>query len=241
MCEDNPEICTKINEDNHCKRERNQTIVDDVALKQTQKDEQRYNLLISYEKYKACMGLAAKIEHIKLKEKKTHRIENYLKVQQLLADLAQSTKNSTYPSLLYYHWTRFLNEDALEKFLKLEGTEALENPESQMHLATYYAKKDHNKTLSLLFHALELYKAGEVINPEIFHTLTSIFVDKKEYKQAYIWLKVLALYAPDDPALNDKTIAEYVKMKQLDTAFLDKVAKSTLTKIEQGEFKKPRF
>jgi hypothetical protein len=30
-------------------------------------------------------------------------------------------------------------------------------------------------------------------------------------------------------------------MKQLDTAFLDKVAKSTLTKIEQGEFKKPRF
>jgi len=239
VCQDNPEICAKITEDNHCRRERNNTILTDVTLKQTHADSQKYQLLIAYEKYKACMGLASQIEHIKLKEKKTNRVQNYLRVQALISNLADQTKNSENPLLLYYHWTRFLDNDALAKFLKLEGTKALENPESQLHLATYYAKKDPNKTIKLLFHALELYQPDAHINPEIFHTLTTIYADKQQYKQAYIWLMILKLYAPDDPALKDKTIENYIDRKQLDIKFLNKVAKATLTKIANGKFKAP--
>ena len=36
----------------------------------------------------------------------------------------------------------------------MEGSAALETPESQFNLATYYIKRDPDKTLDLLFHAL---------------------------------------------------------------------------------------
>jgi hypothetical protein len=241
ICEQHPELCQKLSEDNHCKRERSETIIADARLLDSQSDEDRYQLLLAYEKYKACMVLAAKIEHIKLKEKKTNRVNNVIAVNKLIDDLSKQTEQSNHPKLLYYHWTRHLDETALEKFLAQEGTPALENPESQLHLATYYAKKNQRKTLQLLFHALELHQPDTTINTEIFHSLTSIFDDMKQYKQAYIWLKVLQLYHPNDNVLKNVSLPAYAKQYQLDTVFLDQVAEQTLEKIEKGQFKSPRF
>lgn len=243
LCEQNPDICYEFEEDNHCKRERLNNVIANVKFKATPQDQQKYELLISYEKYAACMGFAAQIEHIKLKEKRTVRVNNQIKAANRIKEISDETVNSSHPLFLYYHWTRYLDESALAKFLKLEGTAALETPESQLNLATYYAKRNQAKTLALLFHALELYQANEVINAEIFKSLTSIFTAKKEYKQGYIWLKVLNLYAMKNKEDNVDTISpqDYSQAYQLDGQFLDKVAQATLEKIEAGVFKKPNF
>ena len=241
VCETHPLVCQEFKEDNWCKRERTQTIFAGANLQDALNDQNKYNLLIAYESYADCVSFASKIEHIKLKEKKTVRINNYIKAKEKIEQLAQETITSEHPQLLYFHWSRYLNEASLERFLKLEGTPELETPDSHLNLATYYAKRDPNKTLALLFHALELYQPGDVINSEIFKSLTTIFTDKKEYKQAYIWLKILRLYAPDDTEITDKSLANFQETFQLDGDFLEKVADVTLDKIKAGEFKSPKI
>jgi len=241
LCEENPEICEEFHEDSWCKRERIKVGIANINHKTVASDIHKFHQLIAYEDYNKCVTHAAKIEHIKLKEKKTRRIENMMAARQKIEEISEQTKNSEHPRLLYYHWTRFLNNEALEKFLALEGTKALETPESLFELATYYTKRDQSKTLQLLFHSLELYKDDSEINAEIFKTLSTIFADKNEIKQAYIWLKVLELYDPSDPDIHENTIEDYAKNHKLDVDFLDKVAKTTLNKIKSSKFIRPKF
>lgn len=241
LCEENPEICGEFHEDSWCKRERIAVGAANIEHKIKVGDLQKFNQLIAYENYNKCLTHAAKIEHIKLKEKKTRRIENMMKARHRIEEISEQTISSEHPRLLYYHWTRFLNEQALEKFLALEGTDELETPESQYELATYYIKRDQAKTLQLLFHALELHNAENEVNVEVFKSLSSIFADKKQPKQSYIWLRVLQLHSPDDPSLSQTTLDSYVALNNLDVNFLDKVAETTLDKILNTTFTAPKF
>ncbi|WP_286267296.1 DUF2989 domain-containing protein [Thalassotalea atypica] len=240
LCSDNPDICEEFSEDNWCRQERKDTAFARFNLNQTGADKQKADLLLAYEDYANCMDHASKIEHIKLKHKKAVRVDNYLKAKEKINELSTQTINSLHPELLYYHWSRYLDKAALGKFLNLEGTAQLETPQSQYNLATYYVKKDLNKTLELLFHALELYKPEQKIDPEIFKTLTTIYTDKKEFKQAYVWLKILGLYAPEDETFSKSSLNQMAKGYQLNQEFLDRVAASTLEKIKTGSFVSPR-
>jgi hypothetical protein len=240
LCEQNPEICLEFEEDSWCKRERIVVGFANLTHKQQVSEQHKFEQLIAYEGYEKCMEHASKIEHIKLKVKRTMRINNIIKAQKKIKDISLATKNSDHPDLLYFHWSRYLDERALNKFIALEGHALLEKPARQVYLASYYAKRDPTKTLRLLYHALELYKADEMIDTEIFKSISSIFADKKEYKQAYIWSKVLHLYDPQDENINEATLKNYSDGFALDATFLDKVAKSTLNKITSGQFTSPQ-
>lgn len=242
LCKDHPEICAEFSEDSWCKKERIAVGAANLENKLApNEDITLFNQLIAYEKYEKCISHAAKIEHIKLKEKKTRRIDNMMKARARLEELSELSKNSNHPRLLYYHWTRHLDEGALNRFLALEGTKELETSESQFELATYYIKVDPDKTLQLLFHSLELSKEGDIVNLDIFKSLSSIFSKKRQQQQAYIWLKVLSLYEPEDPALSPNTLTNFKATHKLDYEFLDKVADATVEKINTGNFKPPKF
>lgn len=242
LCKDNPEICQEFTEDSWCKRERIAVGIANVDAKLSPTDDlPKFHQLIAYEGYEKCISHASKIEHIKLKEKKTRRINNMMHARARIDEISEQTKNSNHPRLLYYHWTRHLDERALEKFLSLEGTKEMETSESLYELATYYIKRDPAKTLQLLFHSLEVLDSSEDINDEVFKSLSSIFAKRNEPKQAYIWLKVLSLYDPEDPVLAHNALENYIATHKLDYEFLDQVAEATLNKIESLEFKKPKF
>jgi hypothetical protein len=242
LCRDNPEICQEFGQDSWCKRERIDVALARIDLKATNKDQQKYNLLVAYEDYVGCMGLASQIQHIKLKEKTTMRKNNLFKAKAKLVELAEQTLDSAHPHLLYYHWTRELNKNSLAQFLKLEGSVELENSLSQFQLATYYAKKDKRKTLRLLFHSLELRQADEKLIPEVFETLATIFTNSEKPKQAYIWLKIYQLVTPKKGNEHiTQQLTQYQSAYSLDGEFLDDVASNTLAKIESGEFKAPKY
>lgn len=240
MCDADPKMCTDIPADSWCKRERKAVLLANHYLNISTSDYDKYKLLRGYEEYRDCMALASQIEHIKLKHKKTQRVNNLAKVKQRIETLSLETKNSSDPHLLHFHWSRYLDENSLAKFLELEGSGALETPELQHKLATYYIKRDLDKTLNLLFHALELYENGDEINPEIFKSISSIFADKKEYKQAYIWYQIIYLFDPQDKDVSAESITAYGQQFQLDYQFLNKVADATLGKIMEGTFKAPK-
>lgn len=251
LCQGNKQICLEFGKDNWCKEQRNAISLAKITLisntpSTAQKiiSAQEYHLLIAYEDYIECMSLASQIQHIKLKEKTVLRTNNLLKAKAKLSELTENTAGAKHPYLLYYHWTRRSDELALEQFLQLEGSELLENSTAQYHLATYYVKRNIHKTLSLLFHALELHQPGSVLEAEILQTLATIFTNREEYKQAYIWLKTYQLAKDEKQSANDQLIEKLTHYKQsyhLDSDFLDKVAKNTLTKIEAGKFVSPKF
>ncbi len=241
LCKENQEICLEFGQDSWCKSERINVALARIDLKENQEDLQRFNLLVAYEGYIKCMGLASQIQHIKLKEKTTLRINNLENAKAKLSKLTQQTSNSSHPHLLYYHWTRYINEEALAKFLEQEGSSALENPQSQFNLATYYTKREPKKTLALLYRALELYKSDEKINPEIFLSISTVFIEKQQAKQVYIWLRILRLYSPETKEVTEKSLNSYIVGYKLNKELLDKVAVTTLDKIEAGTFKSPKI
>ncbi|WP_410613597.1 DUF2989 domain-containing protein, partial [Bacillus sp. SIMBA_154] len=70
--------------------------------------------------------------------------------------LADETTDSEHPLWLYWHWANRSDQGALDKLLALEGTKKMETPELKLALATYYTKKDSQKTFELLYSALRL-------------------------------------------------------------------------------------
>jgi len=241
ICQSDKELCQIFTEDSWCKKERRLVILNSALVKKNQDDLQKFNLLMAVEDYGKCVRYAKKIEHIKLKSKKSNRVENYLKSQQLLKTLSDETKNSKHPSLLFYHWSRYSDKNALNTLLSMEGSAVLETPEAQFNLATNYIKSDEAKTLSLLFHALELYQVDEIINVEIFSSLVTIFQSSNRAKQAYIWLKVWQLYMPNSESVSQETLTNFAQLNHLKSDFLNKVAERTLANIESATFIAPKF
>ena len=241
LCNKNEEICNEFGHDSWCKTQRIEVALSRINVKNNNLDADKYTLLVAYEGYIKCMSLASQIQHIKLKEKTTLRKNNLLKAKVNLSLLAEQSVNSKHPHLLYYHWSRNSNELALQEFLKLEGTPILENSTAQLHLATYYIKRDSKKTLGLLYRALELHQPGTELSTEIVQTLVTIFTKKRQYKQAYIWLRIYQLLQDKPNEMIETSLSSYQRVNTLDADFLDKVAKATLAKIEAGQFVSPSY
>lgn len=241
LCSDNKEICGEFGKDSWCKVERVNVALNRIKVKSNGLDADKYNLLIAYEGYIKCMSLASQIQHIKLKEKTTLRKNNLFKAKAKLSLLSEENSHSKHPHLLYYYWSRESNNLALDELLKLEGTSSLENSTAQYHLATYYIKRDANKTLGLLYHALELHQPGTDISPEILQTLATIFTKKRQYKQAYIWLRTYQLLQDKPDKMIEGSLNTFQLANKLDADFLDKVASATLAKIEAGKFTSPTY
>ncbi|PKG81832.1 DUF2989 domain-containing protein [Colwellia sp. 75C3] len=241
LCSENAEICNEFGKDSWCKVQRIDVATNRIKVKNNNFDADKYKLLIAYEGYIKCMSLASQIQHKKLKEKTTLRKDNLLKAKAQLSQLTEQSANSKHPHLLYYHWSRESNDLALENFLQLEGDPVLENSTAQFHLATYYIKRNSKKTLGLLYHALELHQPGSELSPEILQSLVTIFAKKKQYKQAYIWLRTYQLLQDEPDEMIETSLNSYQQAKTLDAEFLDKVASTTLAKIESGQFSSPNY
>ena len=240
LCDDHPEVCQEFKEDSWCKKERVTVGLSHFPSNSKGADVDKYNQLIAYEEYAKCMDFASQIEHIKLKNKRTVRIENAMLARQRIAEISAQTKNSEHPYLLYFHWSRYIDEQALQKLLQLEGSAAVQTSRAQFYLATHYIKRDLDKTLTLLFHALELHISGEKIENEIFKSISSIFAQKENAKLTYVWLKMAQLNEPTDRGIREDVLQTYIDGYGLNAELLDRVAASTLNKIYLGQFSEPK-
>jgi len=239
LCEMHGEICHEFEQDSWCKRERISVGFANLEHVKTPLDPQKFQQLIAYENYAKCMAHASKIEHIKFKNKQVMRVNNLLKAREQIDFISKQTRKSLHPDLLYFHWSRYLNRKALAKFLALENTSQLETPRLQLNLATYYVKIDKEKTLQLLHHSLELSNDDALIDVEVFKSLSTIFADKRNFDKAYIWSKVLNLYASDDESVTERSLENYSRAYNLNSDILEEKAEDLLESILDGQFKAP--
>jgi hypothetical protein len=239
LCEMHSEICHEFEQDSWCKRERIAVGFANLEHVKTPLDPQKFEQLIAYEGYAKCMVHASKIEHIKFKNKQVMRVNNLIKAREQIKVISTQTKRSLNPDLLYFHWSRYLDKRALSKFLALEDTLQLETPKLQLNLATYYVKRDKEKTLQLLYHSLELSNDDAPIDVEVFKSISTLFAEKKDFKMAYVWSKLVNLYASDDETVTERSLENYSRAYNLNSDVLEDTAEDILDRILDGQFKAP--
>lgn len=237
ICEDYPPMCRDLNQDGWCRSEKADIIRTRYDHLQDPSEQNKYKLLLLFEDYKTCVTKAAGIEHIKYKDKKTGRIEGMNTARRELAQLARDTEESNDPHLLHYHWTRFGNQDSLERFLALEETGKLETPELQTFLAEYYVKSDLERTVEILHRALELHRSGDEIDPEIFYTLSTIYLKLEKFPKAYLWGYIAKEY--DVSELDLTQIEGLVRQVGKNPGKIESIADDYISRIQSGTFKGP--
>lgn len=237
ICQEKPELCSDLMKDGHCKDERMNVIFNRYYEAKLPSDKNRYALLMDLEVYSHCMNLASQIEHIKLKEKTTQRVDGYIGSVDEIKRLSDLTITSDYPPLLYYHWSRNGSNRHLKKFLSLEGTKAINTPELTYGLASYYIKRDLDKTIDLLYKALEMHEEGDRVNPEIYSSLSSIYFKKEKYANAYLWASISKLAGEEN--VNLEELKFHIANQGKTTNALDSLADDIYDDIMDGDFKRP--
>ncbi|MGS0536034.1 DUF2989 domain-containing protein [Pseudoalteromonas sp. SaAl2] len=239
VCKETPGLCNDLNKDSHCKKQRTDVILARYHEYKQPTEENKYSLLQGFEQYSQCVSLAAKIEHIKLKEKTTSRVEGHLTSIKEMTRIYQDTKGTNHPGLLYYHWSRNNDQSALTKLLALEDDPSVtQDAQMQFFLASYYIKFDEDKTIDLLYKTLELNEAQQTPNPEVYITLVSLFNKHEKFKHAYTFARVAQLSGItniDILPIEHKITATGKSLDSLET-----LAQQTYDSIQSGQFVSPR-
>jgi hypothetical protein len=237
ICEEQSSFCSDLNADSWCRAEKSIIIRARYRDSVEPKPVNKYDLLLGFENYKKCITKASKIEHIKFKEKQAGRVEGLLTAERELSRLSNETKGSKDPHLLYYHWSRHNNDEALKTFMSYRDSGQLETPELQVALASYYTKYDLPKTIKTLHHALELHQKGDEIDTNIFSSLTTIYMKLQEFDKAYVWGLVAVENKVQD--LDVVQVETLLLQQGVNTKALQQTAKAYSKSIKKGQFIRP--
>lgn len=237
VCRDKPELCADLYEDGHCRLERSELILNRFAERKMPSDVNKYRLLLKLERYSKCMDLVKGIEHIKLKEKTTARVNSFLAAEAEIDKLVKETASSDYPGLLYFHWSRLQSRDHLQRFEQAAKAGKLDTPDLKFALARYYIEKDRKLAINTMYDALKLYKEGDQVDVDIYTSLTTVYFKLGQLAQSYHWALLAKAAGVERVELD--TIIQAAKDKQLDIDKIETVADLTIDSIEAGQFQPP--
>lgn len=239
VCQEKPGLCADLTEDGHCRVERSETILARYNEQKLPSDANKYRLLLDFEKYSKCMELAKGIEHIKLKEKTTARVDSYMVSINEIKRLSDETVTSDYPGLLYYHWSRHQSKEHLLKFEKAAKAGQLNTPDLKFALARYYIEKDKKLAVQTMLDALKMYKQGDVVDTDIYTSLTTLYFKQNKLAESYHWALVAQQAGVE--RIEFDLILKSAKDQALDVDKLEALAEQTTASLEIGQFKTPVF
>ncbi|MGL5290917.1 MAG: DUF2989 domain-containing protein [Vibrionaceae bacterium] len=206
VCQQLPELCNKLNmEDTHCAETRDNVVMHRYRTIKEPTDIKQFEELLATKKYEKCIELAAQLDVITLKEKKSLRIEALDHAKESILLLEEQLQNADDANILHFLWANSNDTQALNKFLALDE-DTLDTPELLLNLANHYAIKDPQKATKLLLKGLSLYKIQEskqedkakaatvieysAVLREILKTLVTINQQEKFFDLAYLWAQV---------------------------------------------------
>lgn len=236
ICSDTPELCDDLNtDDGWCKEERSNVIRSrqEQTNPEIETDLAKYHLLRDFKAYKKCIERAAQVEPIIYKEKKTGRVNALITAENEIQRLEQETMDSNEPHLAYYHWRVRGDQNAKARFMAIEDSPALDEPELALAMASYYFERDPDKTAKLLYRAISNYK-GELPPESIYDSLTTLNLREKRYPETYIWMQVAKQLGKKNVSL--QTLERYHVFSHEEKAKLDSLAQQLADKISDGQF-----
>lgn len=236
ICGNHPGLCADLVDDGWCRHERSDVIRARYYLQEEGTDRRKYELMRGLEGYLQCAEHSTNIEYKRAREQKTPRVEGMLAAGDQLALLDEQTSASQDPHLLLWHWTNNRNPAARASFLALEGSPALEEPELQLALGGIYAKQDPGKAITLMHHALSLYREGDEVNNRILTSLSTLYMSQREFGLAYQWGKVSESFQ-DGPGLSTTRMGIYHQIGKREQDAWDEGAATIVQQLKQGVYR----
>lgn len=191
ICEDYPHYCADLNQDGWCRAEKSDIIRHRYDYQNDDSERPKYDLLLHYEAYDACISKASQIQHKKYREREFGRKEAAVKANKALRQLVWQTRHSADPYVSYYQWSRFGHEDAKARFVSAAQAGIFTEPKYYVDLASIMVAQDPIAARNALFMALSQYANVETdIDGSITSQLASLSLDMENYRMAYVWTKV---------------------------------------------------
>ena len=234
ICKDSPAYCNDLNPDAWCRSEKADIIRHRHEHAEGASHKQNYAMLLKWEAYKACVAKAAGIRHIKHREKEAGRMKGLLTAERELKRLGWQTKNADDPYLSYYHWSRFSDTQAKQRFMQFaEAGRLHEDPDLLVALASIQIKVDEDGARETLYQALERVDEKTMVSSDVFLSLSTLALDNNRTAAAYLWAQIAEYYeAPVDMALYEKMAIA----AEVDIDKVEELADQVIADLENGEF-----
>jgi hypothetical protein len=185
-CKSMGNMCEKLSVDSRCSSLRSDVIVQAYKIQKGLVFNDKYNQLLSLEKYVECTEKSTWIEYKdrennpvfqqrngkQLTKEKIANLKEYQKrnkkekekrnisfqtSRKLFNDLNNSVINENTVHLLYWNWTRNHNENALKKLIKLDEEGKINDSLIIFSLAEESIRYDHNKGIAQMIKSLSKY------------------------------------------------------------------------------------
>ncbi|WP_028863005.1 DUF2989 domain-containing protein [Psychromonas aquimarina] len=187
ICKEHPELCADLQQIGDCRYKRTTVIRARYYEKIEPSEIHTRDLLNELDEYQSCMELTLSMQFTRNKERKQHRLDNYLQAQKLMNELLIETKGTQDPHLAYYLWTRHQDYEAKEVFLKAANQKGITDIRLLMKLANFNAKEDPQGALNLFYKALNVSNSIEDIPKSAFLSIMTLYFQNKNFEQAYVW------------------------------------------------------
>jgi hypothetical protein len=192
--------------------------------------------------------------------RKQAKQKNYVHSQKYLEALANNTRDSEHPYLLYWHWSRESHEPAIEKLRKYHQEGRSFSYDMLYYLSLDYAKYDTFESKKLLLEALKAYPAdlytekseeekniaknhaqsdGKRLHYPIIRDLISLYFKDENYKASYVW--ALVLHRNNDESADSGMIIDYMEAKSKDKDKLYTIAARIDEGLKEGRFRPSEF
>lgn len=235
ICQQSPQLCTDLNQGGWCYSDRRQLIRSRYTDQQQPSARHRYLLLRDLKSYSQCLERVSTIEHRNGKNKQSQLIEAYLRSLKDLQTLGDETMQSDAPVLLYWRWANRGDAEALQQFLVLQDSVAVQNHLLQHAFATYFAKTNEQQMLAHLFRALRLYQPDERFIVEVPESLLTYYLQQDDVVAAYVWSQVAIEFGSE--TITEQNMRSIINAEPKDYERWQKIAESIVEALNSGSFK----
>jgi len=187
ICKDSPELCSDLHKISDCRFKRTTVIRARYYDKIEPSETNQRKLLTELDEYESCLELTLFMQFTRNKQRKKHRLENYLQSQTLMQEQLLESKGTQDPLLAYYLWTHHQDMQAREVFLASATAKNVNNPLLLFKLATVYATDNPQQALNLFYKALRKSQSLEKTSPSTFVMIMTLFYQNKQFEDAYVW------------------------------------------------------
>ncbi|MBY5920348.1 DUF2989 domain-containing protein [Ferrimonas balearica] len=188
ICNDTPALCTDLNTSGWCRHNRAAVIHARYQFQSTADDAHRFNEIVELEQYVECMSnIAQMVSRTPGKSIEQERSLFYLKGLESLESLQKATSKASHPGLSLYHWTRFNDTDALERFLSAESKDQIEGLLLKRLTGIYFTKSNPEKAKRYLLDVVEANPQAARLDQELLTQLGFVMNELGEHQAAFLF------------------------------------------------------
>ncbi|MBW3163339.1 DUF2989 domain-containing protein [Ferrimonas balearica] len=239
ICEQQPALCNDLNTAGWCRHNRANIIHARHQFEMTGDASHRFDELVELEGYVDCMNnvsqMVGKTSGGALEQERSHY---FLKGLAALEALQQATQKDPHPSLSLYHWTRFNDDIALNRFLEAEAQGELEGVRLKRLAGLFFSERDPAKAKRYLLEVVEANPMAARVDSELLMQLGYVLNTLKQSESAFLFTY---LGQQGEHRAPPEALAEHLGLPAQKAPALVERADALAKEMSQGKLPLQRF